>query len=112
LADENSFELETFARALIRLWPHGDAVVKGLRGGMIAAAGSVFAKYGCGQPIVICHAMAQFSEETGCGLELAENMNYSAGRLLVVFPTHFNPNEAINTQHQPRPTGSALGAAR
>ena len=50
----------------------------------------------------MCHAMAQFSEESGCGSEMQENMNYSAGRLLEVFPRHFNHSQAIELQHQPR----------
>ena len=46
--------------------------------------------------------MAQFSEECGCGGEMQENMNYSAARLLEVFPTHFNHSQAIEMAHQPR----------
>jgi predicted chitinase len=33
--------------------------------------------------------MAELSEKRGCGTDLQENMNYSAARLLQVFPTHF-----------------------
>lgn len=96
-----TFDVETFGRALVRLWPHGDNTVKGLREGIIKSAPHVFAKYGF-NPLVICHFMGQCSEETGCGIEMAENMNYSAGRLLEVFPTHFNHSQAIALQHQPR----------
>lgn len=91
-----------FAAALRKLWPHGDAKIPGLVEGMIASAAIVFPKYGLSSDLAICHAMAQFSEECGCGSEMAENMNYSAGRLLEVFPTHFNHDEAIDLQHQPR----------
>jgi putative chitinase len=86
----------------MRLWPHGDAKAPGLLEGIIASAPAVFAKYGATSNLVICHAMAQFSEECGCGSELQENMNYSAARLLEVFPTHFNHSQAIHMAHQPR----------
>jgi putative chitinase len=91
-----------FAAALMRLWPHGDNTVKGLRAGLIASAPIVFPKYGLTSDLTICHAMAQFSEETGCGIEMQENMSYSAARLLEVFPTHFNHSQAIEMSHQPR----------
>ena len=91
-----------FAAALKSLWPHGDAKVPGLIEGMIASAPAVFPKYGLTSDLTICHAMAQFSEECGCGSEMAENMNYSAARLLEVFPTHFNHAQAIAMAHQPR----------
>lgn len=91
-----------FAAALTKLWPHGDAHIPGLIAGMIAAAPTVFPKYGLSSDLTICHAMAQFSEECGCGSEMQENMNYSAGRLLEVFPRHFNHDQAIELQHQPR----------
>lgn len=98
----STFDVETFAHALVRLWPHGDATVKGLREGMIKAAPEVFAKYGCASPLVICHFMGQCTVETGGGVELQENMNYSAPRLLEVFPSHFSYAQAIALQHQPR----------
>lgn len=91
-----------FAGALTRLWPHGNAVVAGLTAGMIAAAPVVFPKYGFVTDLSIAHAMAQFSEECGCGLEMQENMSYSAARLLQVFPSHFTPAQAMAMQHQPR----------
>lgn len=91
-----------FAAALPRLWPHGDHVVPGLIAGTIAAAPAVFTKYGFDSDLLVAHAMAQFSEECGAGVEMMENMNYSAARLLQVFPTHFTYSQAISMQHQPR----------
>jgi putative chitinase len=91
-----------FASALTRLWPHGDSVVPGLIAGTVASAPAVFAKYKIDSPMVVAHAMGQFSEESGCGTEMMENMNYSAARLLQVFPTHFSHDQAIALQHQPR----------
>lgn len=93
---------QKFADALTKLWPHGDITVKGLVAGIIASAEEVFSKYGWDSDLLEAHAMAQFSEETGCGLEMQENMNYNAGRLLQVFPTHFSHAQAIAMQHNPR----------
>lgn len=91
-----------FSDALKRLWPHGDAKVPGLIAGTIAVAPVVFAKWGISSDLVVAHVMAEFSEECGAGLEMIENMNYSAARLLEVFPTHFTRDQAIRYQHQPR----------
>jgi putative chitinase len=91
-----------FTAALMRLWPHGNKVVPNLLQGIIASAPIVFPKYGVNPDLAICHAMAQFSEECGCGLEMQENMNYSPARLLEVFPTHFNHSQAIEMAHQLR----------
>ena len=51
---------------------------------------------------MVAHAFAQSSEECGCGLEMLENMNYSAGGLLEVFPRHFTHDQANALQHNPR----------
>lgn len=91
-----------FAAALKQLWPQGDAKVPGLVAGTIATAPAVFAKYELSSDRAICHAMAQFSEECGAGIEMMENMNYSAARLLEVFPSHFTHTQAIALQHDPR----------
>lgn len=91
-----------FAAALPRLWPHGNSVVKGLLEGMIASAPIAFPKWGISSDIVVAHVMGEFGEECGCGREMQENMNFSAARLLEVFPTHFNHEQAIALQHQPR----------
>lgn len=91
-----------FEAALKRLWPHGDATVKGLVEGMIASAPAAFPKWGVSSDLAVAHIMGEFSEECGSGTEMQENMNYSAARLLQVFPTHFNHDQAIALQHQPR----------
>lgn len=91
-----------FEAALKSLWPHADRYVPGLLEGIVASAPVAFPKYGITSDLVVCHLMAQSSEECGCGSEMAENMNYSAGRLLEVFPTHFNHTQAIEMAHQPR----------
>jgi putative chitinase len=90
------------ADALKRLWPHGDEKVPGLIAGTIASAPIVFAKWSLFSDLVVAHAMAEFSEECDAGLEMQENMNYSAARLLQVFPTHFSYAQAMALAHQPR----------
>jgi putative chitinase len=85
-----------------RRWPHGDQHIAGLIEGIVAAAPVVFPKYGLTSPLAIAHFMAQASEECGQGLEMIENMNYSAERLLQVFPTHFTPAMAARAAHNPR----------
>ena len=91
-----------FSAAFKKLWPHADKYIPGLTDGIIASAPIVFPKYGLTTDLTICHFMAQASEECGCGAEMQENMNYSAGRLLQVFPTHFTTSQAIEMQHNPR----------
>lgn len=85
-----------------RRWPHGDQHIPGLVEGIVTASAAVFEKYGLSTPLIIAHAMAQFSEECGQGLEMIENMNYSAERLREVFPTHFTPSMAQRWAHNPR----------
>lgn len=91
-----------FINILYNLWPHGDDKVHGLRDGIAKAAPIVFPKWGFNSSLLVAHAMAEFSEECGAGLDMQENMNYSAARLLQVFPTHFTPAQAIAIQHNPR----------
>lgn len=95
-----------------RRWPHGDQHVAGLVEGIVAAAPAVFAKYGLDSPLVVAHAMAQFSEECGQGLEMIENMNYTAQRLREVFPTHFTPAMAARAAHNPRMIGDIAYGGR
>lgn len=85
-----------------KLWPHADKYVAGLNEGITNAASTVFPKYGLINDLAIAHFMAQASEECGCGSEMQEDMNYSAARLLQVFPTHFTNTLALEVQHQPR----------
>lgn len=71
------------------LWPEGDRDIAGLRQGIVTAAPAVFAKYGITSNLVIAHIMAQVSHECGAGLEVVENLNYSANRLMQVWPSRF-----------------------
>src|SRR5215831_17080249 len=97
-----------FLEALKSLWPHGDQHVAGLVEGMAKAAPSVFPKYGLDSPLVISHAMAQFSHECGAGLEMVENMNYSAAGLQRTWPSRFGPDRAARYAHNPRIIADAV----
>lgn len=94
--------IDRFASSLNALWKSGDAVVPGLRAGIIKSAIDVFAKYGVSTDLVVCMIFGQFSAETGAGHDMEENMNYNAARLLQVFPTHFSHGQAIEYAHNPR----------
>lgn len=87
---------------LHHLWPHGNQHIAGLVEGIASAAPEVFIKYGTTSPLVIAHMFAQFSEECGAGLEMVENMNYSAEGLLRTFPRHFTGSMAQRYAHNPR----------
>jgi putative chitinase len=80
----------SFGEALSRLWPSGDARIPGLRAGIVASASSVFAKYGITTPLLAAHVMAQISHECGAGHEVVENLNYTAGRMMQVWPSRFS----------------------
>ncbi len=68
---------------LQNLWPHGDQHLPGLLEALAAVAPDIFPKYGLNSDLAIAHAMAQFSQECGGGLEMVENLNYSAHKALL-----------------------------
>ena len=72
------------------LWPHApNALLKGI------TASPALDPY---SPLVQAHAMAQFSEETGGGTVLTENINYSALRASAVWPLRFSSAEDCYTK--------------
>ncbi len=81
--------MASFGEALMRLWPGGDRKVPGLRAGMVATADDVFARYGIRNTRLIAHVMAQVSHECGAGRDVVENLNYTAGRMMQVWPSRF-----------------------
>jgi putative chitinase len=83
-------------------WPNGNQRIPGLLEGIVATAEKVFATYGLTSPLLVAHAMAQFSEECCCGTEMMENMNYSVQGLLSVFPSHFTAATAAQAAHNPQ----------
>jgi len=92
-----------FTEATLRkLWPHGDDKIPGLVAGIAAAAPMVFQKYGFTTPTVVAQAMAQFSHECGAGLEVVENLNYSASGLQKTWPSRFSASKAAMYAHNPR----------
>src|ERR1700709_1007149 len=110
----------SFGEALSRLWPVGDTKIPGLRAGMIASAPVVFAKYGINTPLLAAHVMAQISHECGAGHEVVENLAYSAGRMMQVWPSRFptmasaqpyagNPRALANKVYNGR-MGNAAGS--
>ena len=80
---------------LLRLWPHGDLKIHGLIAGIAVSAPTVFPKYGITTPLVVAHAMAQFSHECGAGTEMVENINYSASRACQVWPSRFSEESEV-----------------
>lgn len=79
-----------FSDALRVLWPNGDEAISGLRAGISASAPEVFAKFGLNKPLLVAHYMAQASHECGAGHDVIENMNYSAARMMQVWPSRFS----------------------
>lgn len=110
----------TFGAALARLWPNGDQKIPGLRAGIIASAPVVFARYGITTPLLAAHVMAQISHECGAGHDVVENLNYTAGRMMQVWPSRFptmasaqpyagNPRALANKVYNGR-MGNAAGS--
>jgi putative chitinase len=92
-----------FADALMRLWPKGDAKVPGLRAGIIASAPAALARHGLTTPLLVAHVMAQISHECGAGHDVVENLNYTAGRMMQVWPSRFpSLASAAPYAHNPR----------
>ena len=85
-----------------RRWPNGNQHIPGLLEGIVASSERVFQTYGLTTPLLVAHAMAQFSVECGMGLQMQENMNYSAQGLLKIFPKHFTPALAAQCEHNPQ----------
>ncbi|MDB5578216.1 MAG: putative glycohydrolase, partial [Bradyrhizobium sp.] len=77
------------AQTLRRLWPAGDSKVPGLIAGIATSSAAVFARYGISTPLLVAHVMAQISHECGAGRDVVENMNYTAGRMMQVWPSRF-----------------------
>jgi putative chitinase len=98
-----------FINTLYNLWPSGDKLLPGLRDGMAKSAPTVFPKYDIDSNLVIAHLMAQISLECGAGSEVVENLNYSAPRMLQVWPSRFPTlASAIPFAHNPRLLGNKV----
>jgi putative chitinase len=98
-----------FINTLYNLWSAGDHVIPGLRDGIANAAPAVFEKYEFDSNLVIAHFMAQISLECGAGTEVVENLNYSAPRMMQVWPSRFPTlASAIPFAHNPRLLGNKV----
>jgi putative chitinase len=94
-------------------WPHGDQRVPGLIAGIVSSAPAVFAKYGLSSSLAQAHAMAQFSHECGAGLEMVENLNYSAAGLRKTWPSRFkSAARAAQLAHKPREIANTVYGGR
>jgi putative chitinase len=101
-----------FIDALDSLWPSGDSRIAGLRVGMAAALPALWTKYEL-TPLVLAHIMAQISHECGAGTEVVENLNYSAGRLMQVWPLRFMTFEAATPYaHNPQALANKVYGGR
>jgi putative chitinase len=109
-----------FINTLYNLWPNGDEKIPGLRDGIATSAPAVFQKYGIDSPLLIAHVMAQISHECGAGHDVVENLNYTAGRMMQVWPSRFptmataapyagNPRALANKVYNGR-MGNAAGS--
>jgi putative chitinase len=85
-----------------KLWVNGDQHVPGLLEGIAGTSAAVFEEYKVTSPLAVALMMAQFSEECGAGLEMTENLNYSAQGLLRTWPRHFTGTMAVKFAHNPR----------
>lgn len=74
---------------LRRLWPQGDSRVPGLLSGMAQSSEAIFERYGITTPLLAAHVMAQISHECGAGRDVVESLNYTAGRMMQVWPSRF-----------------------
>lgn len=95
-----------------KLWVHGDQHVPSLLEGIATASTSIFTNYGLTTPLIVAHAMAQFSQECGAGLEMTENLNYSAQGLRNTWPTRFNSSLAARYAHNPLMIADAVYGGR
>jgi len=78
--------LNLSAELLDRLWPHAP---HSLVDGMARTSEAALAKYQIFTLEDLADLMAQGSEETGCGEDIEEDLNYSAPRLIEVWPSRF-----------------------
>jgi putative chitinase len=98
-----------FVNSLYNLWPQGDKIIPGLRDGIAKAAPIVFPKYGIAPELVVAHLMAQISLECNAGLEVVENLNYSARRMCQVWPSRFRTVESAQPYvGKPRALGNKV----
>ncbi|WP_069279898.1 peptidoglycan-binding protein [Bradyrhizobium elkanii] len=85
----SALDLSGFGDALNKLWPQGDTHIAGLRQAIAEQMSAVAAKWGFDSLDVIAIFMGQVSLECGAGIEVEENLNYTAKRMMAVWPSRF-----------------------
>lgn len=88
--------MELTPSQLAKHWPNAGTA---LWNGVAAASAAVFAKYEIDTPLRVAHFMAQISHESAGGSRLVENLNYSAQRLMEVWPKRF-PTLLVATPYE------------
>jgi putative chitinase len=95
---------------LQRFWPNANPA---LLQGIIDTADDVFAKFQMADNrLRIAHFMAQITAETGGGVEIVENMNYSAEGLMRTWPHRFDADKAERFAHNPEMIGDEVYGGR
>lgn len=84
------------------MWPQGNDKIDGLIEGIVKSMPVVFPKYDLTNDLVVAHFMAQVSHECDAGLEVVENLNYSAQGLMRTWPRRFDEAKANRFAHQPQ----------
>lgn len=92
-------------RAVLRLSPHVGKF-------FAAPLANACTKYGITEPIQQAHFLAQLGHESMGFSHLEENLNYSAERLLAVFPRYFRPASAAACAHNPEKIGNIIYSNR
>lgn len=72
---------------------------------------TLFSKFGLNTPLIISHFMAQIEHESGLK-PIQENLNYSAERLLQVFPKYFNSKNVQGYHRFPEAIANVVYANR
>lgn len=70
-------------------WPHGDKSVPGLMEGIVKSAPAVFEKYNITAQLVVAIMFGQFSEETGGGIDMVEDIRYTPARACQLWPSRY-----------------------
>lgn len=96
------------ASALAALWPEAQRQNQGLVDAICRSSDAVFTAGGLLSGLAIAHAMTQFSQECGAGIQLVENLNYSAAALLATWPARFDAARAAALAHQPESIANAV----
>jgi putative chitinase len=89
MPDLHGLSRACFEAALRKLWPQGDRHIPGLRQAMAEQITKVASKWGFDSEDVVAIFMGQVSLECGAGLEVVENLNYTAKRMMAVWPKRF-----------------------